>query len=200
MQVTPTGIPGLVIVTPDVHKDHRGFFAETWREEWGEGIKLDAPFIQDNHARSEQKGVLRGLHFQRPPHAQAKFIWVTRGAVYDAVVDLRVGSPTYGKWYGLVLSEENMLRLFVPKGFAHGYMTLEPGTEVHYKVNSYYRPDHDAGLRWDDPALGIAWPGIQPVLSEKDKKLPLLKELKSPFVYAGARGADPEGSSDSSES
>ncbi len=183
MQVASTGIPDLLIVTLDAHKDQRGFFAETWREEWGGLIKLDSPFIQDNHARSEEKGVLRGLHFQRPPYSQAKFVWVTRGAVYDATVDLRAGSPTYGKWYGLVLSEQNMLRLFVPKGFAHGYMTLEPGTEFHYKVNSYYRPDHDAGIRWDDPALGIPWPGIEPVLSEKDRSLPLLAELDSPFVY-----------------
>ena len=184
MRVASTEIPDLLTVSLDAHRDHRGFFAETWRNEWGGLIKLDAPFIPDNHVRSEQKGVLRGLHFQKPPHAQAKLIWVTRGAVYDAVVDVRLGSPTYGKWYGLVLSEENMLRLFVPKGFAHGYMTLEPGTEVHYKVNSYYKPDHDAGVRWDDPALAIPWPGIRPVLSEKDKLLPALADLESPFTYS----------------
>ena len=181
MQVIPTGISGLVVVSLDVHKDHRGFFAEVWREEWAQAIQLDNTFIQDNHARSEQKGVLRGLHFQKPPHAQAKLIWTTRGAVYDVAVDLRVGSPTYGKWHGLVLSEENMLRFFVPKGFAHGYMTLEPGTEVHYKVNSYYRPDHDAGIRWDDPSLAIPWPCITPILSEKDALLPFLKDISSPF-------------------
>ena len=184
MRVSKTDIPDLLIVSLDVHKDHRGFFAETWRDTWGELIRLDAPFVQDNHARSEQRGVLRGLHFQKPPHAQAKLIWVGRGAVYDAVVDLRLHSPAYGKWYGLVLSEENMLRLFVPKGFAHGYMTLEPGTEVHYKVNAFYKPDHDAGIRWDDPALAIPWPGIVPVLSDKDKRLPALADLESPFVYS----------------
>ena len=183
MHITPTGIPDLLVVSLDAHKDHRGFFAETWRDEWGGRLNLDAPFIQDNHARSEQKGVLRGMHFQKPPHAQAKFIWVTKGAIYDAAVDLRVGSPSYGKCYGLVLSEENMLRLFVPKGFAHGYMTLEPGTEVHYKVNAYYRPDHDAGIRFDDPSLAISWPGISPILSEKDGRLPALADLTSPFVY-----------------
>lgn len=186
MRVTPTELPGLCIVSLDVHKDHRGFFAETWRDEWSGLLKLDAPFVQDNHVRSERKGVLRGLHFQNPPHAQAKLIWASRGAVYDAVVDVRAGSPTYGKSYGLVLSEENMQRLFVPKGFAHGYMTLEPGTEVHYKVNAYYKPDHEGGIRWDDPALAIPWPGIRPVLSEKDTLLPELARLRSPFVYSAA--------------
>lgn len=183
MQVAQTPIPDLLVVSLAVHRDHRGFFAETWRDEWNAQLRLDAPFVQDNHVRSEQRGVLRGLHFQKPPHTQAKLIWVTRGAVYDAVVDLRTGSPTYGKGYGLVLSEENMLRLFVPRGFAHGYMTLEPGTETHYKVNSYYKPDHDAGVLWNDPALGIPWPDIEPVLSEKDKLLPWLADLKSPFTY-----------------
>ena len=189
MRVSPTDLPGLLIVSLDVHKDHRGFFAETWRDKWAELIQQGAPFVQDNHVRSEERGVLRGLHFQKPPHAQAKLIWVSRGAVYDAVVDLRLGSPTYGKWYGLVLSEENMLRLFVPRGFAHGYMTLEPGTEVQYKVNAYYKPDHDAGIRFDDPALEIPWPDLRPVLSEKDKLLPLLADLESPFVSAAVTGS-----------
>ena len=183
MQVSQTGIPDLFVVALNAHKDHRGLFAETWRDEWGGVIGLKKRFVQDNHARAEQKGVMRGLHFQTPPHAQAKLIWVTRGAVYDAVVDLRAGSSTYGKWYGLVLTEENMLRLFVPEGFAHGYMTLEPGTEVQYKVNAYYAPEHEDGLLWNDPALAIPWPGITPVLSKKDAEQPLLSELTSPFIY-----------------
>jgi dTDP-4-dehydrorhamnose 3,5-epimerase len=183
MRISLTDIPDLLIVSLDAHKDHRGFFAETWRANWGGLMQLDSAFVQDNHVRSEQRGVMRGLHFQKPPHAQAKLVWVSRGAVYDAVVDLRRGSPAYGKCYGLVLSEANMLRLFVPKGFAHGYMTLEPGTEVHYKVNSYYQPDSEAGIRFDDPALAIAWPAIEPVLSEKDKGLPLLSDLQTPFTY-----------------
>ncbi|MDR2488566.1 MAG: dTDP-4-dehydrorhamnose 3,5-epimerase [Desulfovibrio sp.] len=184
MRIIPAELADVLILSPDMHKDHRGFFVETWRDAWGGLIRLDAPFIQDNHVRSEQRGVVRGLHFQKPPHAQAKLIWVTRGAVFDALVDLRKGSPTYGRSFSLVLSEENALRLLVPKGFAHGYMTLEEGTEAHYKVNAYYKPDHDAGIRWDDPALGIAWPDITPVLSEKDAALPLFADVISPFLYA----------------
>lgn len=186
MRITPTELAGTFILRPDVHKDQRGFFVETWRDEWGASLGLDAPFVQDNHVRSEQRGVMRGLHFQKPPHAQAKLIWVTRGAVFDAVVDLREGSPCFGKSFGLVLSAENALRLFVPRGFAHGYMTLEEGTETHYKVNAYYKPDHDAGILWNDSALGIAWPDIAPLLSAKDARLPRLADVRSPFRYANA--------------
>ena len=183
MQVSSTGISGLFVVAVNVHKDQRGFFAENWRDEWGKELGLRNRFVQDNQARSEQKGVLRGLHFQAPPHAQAKLIWVTRGAIYDVAVDVRVGSPTYGKWYGHVLTEENMSRLFVPEGFAHGYMTLEAGTEVNYKVTAYYSPEHEGGLFWNDPALAIPWPGLSPLLSGKDAKLPLFADFASPFAY-----------------
>ena len=183
MRVTQTEIPDLYILEPLVHRDHRGFFVETWRDAWGESIGLKHPFIQDNHACSVHKGVVRGLHFQAPPHAQAKLIWVSRGAVYDVAVDIRKGSPTYGRWKGLVLSAENALRFFVPHGFAHGYMTLEPGTEVNYKVDAYYAAAAEGGLFWNDPALGIDWPDVPPILSEKDEVLPLLKALESPFIY-----------------
>ena len=183
MQIIPTEIPDLLVLEPKVHRDHRGFFMESWREEWSKLLKLPQPFIQDNHARSEQKGVLRGLHFQLPPYTQSKLVWVTKGAVYDVAVDLRVGSPSYGKWHGLVLSAENALRFFVPQGFAHGYMTLESGTEFQYKVDAYYQPSHEQGILWSDPALGIPWPAIPPVLSEKDMILPLLAALESPFTY-----------------
>jgi dTDP-4-dehydrorhamnose 3,5-epimerase len=184
MKIDSTELPDLFVLGLDIHRDQRGFFAETWRDEWAARTGLDAPFVQDNLARSEQRGVLRGLHFQKPPHAQAKLVWVSRGAVYDAVVDLRAGSPTYGKSFGLILSEENALRLLVPKGFAHGYMTLAAGTEVQYKVNAYYRPDYDAGIRWDDPAAAVCWPDASAVLSEKDARLPLLADIRSPFTYA----------------
>lgn len=183
MRVYPTSIPDLVTVEMPVHRDSRGFFAETWRDEWRAKLKLEQSFMQDNHARSEEKGVLRGLHFQKPPHAQSKLVWVTHGAAFDAAVDLRAGSPTYGQWYGLVLSAENMLRLFIPKGFAHGYMCLEPGTEFQYKVDTYYNAASEGGVRYDDPDLGISWPGNAPVLSEKDKALPLISAFKSPFIY-----------------
>ena len=183
MTIIETGIPGLLLLEPKCLRDHRGFFMETWREEWQEKLGLQHPFIQDNHARSETPGVLRGLHFQRPPLAQGKLIWVVRGAVFDVAVDLRKGSPTYGKVFTQTLTAENTLRLFVPRGFAHGYMTLEPGTEFCYKVDGYYAPEAEGGLRWDDPTLNIAWPDIPPILSEKDRLLPLLHELESPFIY-----------------
>lgn len=183
MRIYPTPIPDLVTAEMPVHGDSRGFFAETWRNEWSARLKLQESFVQDNHARSEVKGVLRGLHFQKPPHAQAKLVWVTRGAVFDVAVDLRVGSPTFGRWHGVVLSADNMLRLFIPRGFAHGYMCLEPGTDFQYKVDAYYNAEAEGGVRYDDPALGIGWPGEPPVLSEKDKGLPLMAALASPFMY-----------------
>ena len=183
MRIETTSIPDLVIVHLDAHGDARGFFLESWRDEWASLLNLPGPFIQDNHARSESRGVLRGLHLQTPPHAQSKLIWATRGAIYDVGVDLRVGSPTYGKWHGVILSEQNRLRFFLPRGFAHGYMTLERGTEVNYKVDAYYRPDHEAGLRFDDPDLAIPWPDHPPILSGKDEILPFMKAFKSPFMY-----------------
>ncbi len=183
MQIAPTNIPDLVILQLQVHADARGFFMETWRAEWETQLKLPQPFIQDNHARSEDRGVLRGLHFQKPPYAQSKLIWATQGAIYDVAVDLRKGSPRYGAWHGLVLSAENKLRFFVPRGFAHGYITLEPGSEVHYKVDNYYQPSQEGGIRFDDPDLAIPWPDIVPQLSAKDKELPFIKSFDSPFIY-----------------
>lgn len=183
MQVAETSIPGLVLLTPKAHRDHRGFFVETWRDEWQPLVESAGAFVQDNHAMSVDKGVVRGLHFQAPPYAQSKLIWVSRGAVYDVAVDIRKGSPTYGKWEGRLLSAENFLRFFIPRGFAHGYMTLEPDTEVNYKVDSYYNAPAEGGLFWNDPALSIPWPDIAPILSDKDKELPLLQALESPFIY-----------------
>ncbi|MDR0827900.1 MAG: dTDP-4-dehydrorhamnose 3,5-epimerase [Desulfovibrio sp.] len=182
MNIIATGIAGLVVVELKTHKDGRGSFTETWRAEWGKKFKLARPFVQDNLSMSSERGVLRGLHFQQAPAAQAKLVWVSKGAVYDAAVDLRRGSPTYGRWHALVLSEENMLRFFVPEGFAHGYITLEPATEFNYKVNSYYSPEHEGGIRFDDPDLGIAWPISSPILVERDRHLPLLKDFSTPFV------------------
>lgn len=187
MQIIETGIPGLLRLEPRVFRDQRGFFLETYRLELFERLGVAAGFVQDNHARSEQPGVLRGLHLQLPPATQSKLVWVTRGAVYDVAVDLRVGSPTYGRWHGCELSEGNFARLFVPPGFAHGYMTLEPGTEFQYKVDAYYAPDLEAGIAWDDPDLNITWPAIAPVLSDKDRHLPRLRDFRSPFTYEPAR-------------
>ena len=169
------------ILSPKVHRDHRGFFLESFREEFFQCLDDPVRFVQDNHARSEEAGVLRGLHFQAPPAAQNKLVWVSRGAAFDVVVDLRRASSTYGKSYGLVLTADNFLRLFIPKGFAHGYMTLEPGTEFHYKVDHYYSPENEGGLRWNDPALAIDWPKGEPVMTERDRNWPLLADL--PVIF-----------------
>lgn len=185
MRVIPTGIPDLLVLELKKHQDHRGFFMETWRAEWLKEMGAHHPFVQDNHACSVAAGVTRGLHFQAPPHAQAKLVWVSRGAVYDAAVDLRKGSPTYGKWHGLILSAENALRFYVPRGFAHCYMTLEPDTEFQYKVDNYYNQASEGGILWNDPDLGIPWPDLPPVLTDKDKALPRLRDFASPFVYGG---------------
>ncbi|MDR2694809.1 MAG: dTDP-4-dehydrorhamnose 3,5-epimerase [Deltaproteobacteria bacterium] len=181
MQIRETGLPGLRILSPKVHKDHRGFFLETFREEFFQSLDEPVHFIQDNHARSEEAGVLRGLHYPAPPAAQTKLVWVSRGVVFDVVVDLRRASPSYGKSRGLVLAADNFLRLLIPKGFAHGYMTLEPGTEFHYKVDHYYSPENEGGLRWNDPALAIDWPRREPVMTGRDASWPLLADLPAIF-------------------
>jgi dTDP-4-dehydrorhamnose 3,5-epimerase len=183
VEVSQTGIDGLVVVKPKVFGDHRGFFLETYSRQAFAAAGLDYDFVQDNHARSGQKGVLRGLHFQRPPAAQAKLVWVTRGAVFDVAVDLRRGSPTYGRWFGLELSEDNFLRLMIPRGFAHGYVTLTDNAEFQYKVDALYSPADDAGIAWNDPDIAVVWPVTDPILSDKDKSQPLLSQAGSPFQY-----------------
>jgi dTDP-4-dehydrorhamnose 3,5-epimerase len=181
MQFERTGLEGLVLVMPRAHGDARGFFMETWRRDLMEKAGLKAEFVQDNQARSERAGVLRGLHFQKPDQAQAKYIGAIRGVIFDVAVDLRAGSKTFGQWRSFILSEENKHRLFVPRGFAHGYLTLEPGSEVLYKTDAPYAPGLEGGIIWNDPDLGINWPIAAPQLSEKDKTLPRLRDLLSPF-------------------
>lgn len=185
MLVRTTEIPGLCVIAPKVFEDGRGFFMESWNKGLFEAQGLVYDWIQDNHARSGTRGVLRGLHFQRPPAAQSKLVRVSRGAVFDVVVDLRRGSPTFGRWHGEELSAENHLQLLIPRGFAHGYKTLTDVAEFQYKVDAYYDAGCDAGLAWNDPGLGIAWPGGEPLLSDKDRNLPFLKDFDSPFVYEG---------------
>lgn len=169
-------LDGLVEIRPPRFGDDRGFFSETWSREAMADAGLDLDFVQDNHSFSAARGVLRGLHYQIPPAAQDKLVRVSRGAVFDVAVDIRQGSPTFGRWAGLVLSAALWNQLLVPKGFAHGFVTIEPDTEVQYKVSAPYRPDLERALRFDDPVIGIEWPveaaDIQ--LSAKDREgLPL---------------------------
>ena len=179
---TPTALPGLTLIKPKVHSDPRGFFLETYSADAFRSAGIDAVFVQDNHSRSLQKGVLRGLHFQTPPFEQSKLVRVIRGAAFDVAVDLRRTSPTYGHWRGFELSEGNFDMLFIPRGFAHGFCTLAEGTELVYKVDSPYSSAHDAGVIWNDPDLAIEWPLCgEPVLSDKDRALPPLSALAAAF-------------------
>lgn len=187
MLIVRTKIEGLTLFRPTVHQDERGFFIESFRLGSLQRVAGPINFVQDNHARSAEPGVLRGMHFQTPPYTQSKYIWVTKGSVFDVAVDLRAGSPTYGRWEAFVLTAQNFLRLFVPKGFAHGYMTLEPDTEVQYKVDAYYAPKNDGGIAWNDPDLAIKWPDLTPILSEKDKTHPYIRDFRSPFTAAALR-------------
>lgn len=183
MQVLDTDIPAVKILVPKKHGDSRGFFSETFSGRSMRDAGLPDVFVQDNQSLSAEKGVVRGLHFQLPPMAQDKLVRVLRGSILDVAVDIRRGSPTFGKHVAVELSADNWRQLLVPIGFAHGFVTLEPNTEVAYKVTNYYSPQHDRGIRWDDPAIGIQW-GIDAaaaVLSGKDKVQPLLGEAPDLF-------------------
>lgn len=171
-------IPEVKIIQPRKFEDERGFFVETYSRPALEAGGIEIEFIQDNQSLSLATGTLRGLHFQRPPFAQDKLVRVIRGRIWDVAVDLRRSSPTFRQWYGLELSAANQTQLLVPKGFAHGFLTLEPDTEVIYKVSAPYSRDHDMGVAWDDPELAVAWPlpVDRPVLSAKDSALPRLSQ------------------------
>jgi len=183
MNFVKTRLSGVYIVEPRVFGDPRGFFMESYNKKSFEEAGLKYNFVQDNHSLSEQIGTLRGLHYQLEPKAQTKLVRVTRGAVYDVVVDIRKGSTTFGQWIGVTLSAENKKQLLVPKGFAHGFCTLEPNTEVQYKVDEYYSPEHDRSILWNDNSIGIEWPlNLTPVLSEKDQIAPLLKDAEVNFT------------------
>ncbi|WFB58109.1 dTDP-4-dehydrorhamnose 3,5-epimerase [Paenibacillus sp. BR1-192] len=181
MKVTPLNLPVAFLIEPVVHKDNRGFFMESFNEAvlGGQGVKFN--FVQDNQSLSTEPGVVRGLHYQLNPKAQNKLIRVLTGAIYDVIVDVRKSSPTFGKWVGVILSEHNHRQLLVPKGFAHGFCTLVPNTQVLYKVDEYYSPEHDRGILWSDPVLGIDWPTSNPILSYKDQRHPLLKDAEMNF-------------------
>jgi dTDP-4-dehydrorhamnose 3,5-epimerase len=179
MQVRKLALDGMMEIIPKKFGDARGFFSETYSRTAFAEAGIDIAWVQDNQSFSAEKGVLRGLHFQVAPFAQDKLIRVLRGAIFDVAVDLRRGSPTYGKWLSCVLSSDAWNQLLVPKGFAHGFLTLEPEVEVLYKVSAPYAPSCDRGIRWNDPAIGIDWPleGRDPILSQKDAAAPFLAEM-----------------------
>jgi dTDP-4-dehydrorhamnose 3,5-epimerase len=175
------------LIEPRRIGDDRGWFMEVYSEKAFAELGIADRFVQDNHSMSRQTGVLRGLHFQTPPFAQAKLVRCLRGAIWDVAVDLRSGSPTFGRWVAAELSAQNGRQLFVPVGFAHGFLTLTEDAEVAYKVSAPYSREHDGGVRFDDPDIGVAWPlaGRTPVLSPKDQALPALRDWRSPFAYDG---------------
>ena len=181
MEFIKTKFADAWLIKPKVFGDDRGFFLESYSKKVFSEHGMNIEFVQDNHSRSEKKGTLRGLHFQAPPHTQAKLVRVTRGKVYDVILDLRKESKTFGQWEGFELSVENFQMLFVPQGFAHAFMTLEDDTEFQYKCDNFYAPESDGGIIWNDPDLNINWPIKEPILSEKDKLHPQLKDFNSPF-------------------
>jgi dTDP-4-dehydrorhamnose 3,5-epimerase len=183
MELIKTDINDLYIIEPQVFKDNRGWFMESYSAQKFKENGIDIEFIQDNHSLSKEKGVLRGLHFQLDPKSQTKLVRCTRGKIYDVAVDLREGSPTYKKWFGVELSAENKKQFLIPKGFAHGFLTLTENTEVQYKVDEYYAPEYDRSIRFDDPEINVEWGIEDPILSEKDKNAPLFKNSDCNFKY-----------------
>ena len=184
MKKIETSIPGVWIVEPQVYGDHRGYFMETYSTRAFEQIGITAVFVQDNQSFTAQKGTLRGIHFQNAPMAQAKLVRVTRGAVMDVAVDLRRGSPTYRQWVAVELSAENKRMLYLPRGFGHGFKTLTDDVEFCYKVDNLYSKEHDRGIRFDDPSIGVAWGEVtEELLSAKDLHAPLLEESDCNFLY-----------------
>lgn len=181
MKITKTKLDGVVIIEPDVFGDNRGFFMESWNKEKMEEVGLFYNFVQDNHSKSTVKGTLRGIHFQKGDKAQAKLVRCVKGAVLDVAVDLRKNSPTFKQWVGVELSAENKKQLLIPRGFGHGFVTLTDDVEFLYKADNYYALEADAGIRWNDPDIGIEWGVENPILSEKDKKNPFLKDCKELF-------------------
>jgi dTDP-4-dehydrorhamnose 3,5-epimerase len=183
MKITKTALDGVLIVEPQVFGDCRGWFTETYTKSKLEKLGITTVFIQDNQSYSAQKGTLRGLHFQNAPKAQTKLLRCSRGKILDVAVDIRKGSPNYLKWVAVELSAENFRQLYIPKGFAHGFVTLTDDVEVQYKVDEYYSPECDRSIRFDDPSIGVEWNISDPVLSAKDIKAPLLKDSDCNFVY-----------------
>lgn len=187
MDIRQTDLPGVVEIVPRRFGDARGFFSEVYNRAKMAEVGIDVEFVQDNHSLSRDVGVVRGLHFQAPPHAQAKLVRAGAGRVFDVAVDIRRGSPTYGRWTGVELSAQDGNQLFVPVGFLHGFSVLEPNSELLYKCSDFYAPDCDGAVRFDDPAIGIDWRigDAAPILSDKDARAPLLKDFATPFAFEG---------------
>ena len=185
MQVLSSHFRDVKLLRPQRHADARGFFSEAYSKRDYASIGIRNEFVQDNHSLSRSRGVVRGLHFQTPPFAQAKLLRVLHGSILDVVVDIRLGSPSFGRHIATVLSADDWNQIFMPAGFAHGFCTLEPDTEILYKVDNYYAPEHDRGILWNDPAIGIAWPvsNAEAELSDKDRKLPRLCDLGPVFTF-----------------
>ena len=183
MKRIETKLPGVVLIEPQVFGDHRGYFMETYSAKAFAQMGIDNVFVQDNQSFTARKGTLRGIHFQNGDMAQAKLVRVTRGAVMDVAVDLRRGSPTYKQWAAVELSEENKRMLFIPRGFGHGFLTLTDDVEFCYKVDNLYSKEHDRGIRFDDPDIGVVWGVEDPILSQKDQAAPLLKDSDCSFVF-----------------
>lgn len=181
MDILKTKLAGVYILTPQVFGDYRGFFMESWSRRTMEEAGLYYDFVQDNHSLSTVKGTLRGIHFQRGDKAQAKLVRCVRGAVLDVAVDLRHDSLTYKQWVAVELSEENKKQLLIPRGFGHGFVTLTDHVEFLYKADNYYAPEADGGVRWNDPDIAVDWGIEHPILSEKDKKNPFLKDIEPVF-------------------
>lgn len=183
-----TGLPDCRLIVPDRHGDHRGFFAETWNRRAFIRLGIDIDFVQDNHSLSPRARTLRGLHAQAPPHAQAKLVRCGRGRLLDVAVDVRVGSPTFGRHVAVELSSENGRQLLVPVGFLHGFVTLEADSEIVYKCSDYYAPQAELCVHWKSPALDLGWAGIaDPIVSERDAQAPDFAAFRSPFVWEGSR-------------
>ncbi|MCS7084078.1 MAG: dTDP-4-dehydrorhamnose 3,5-epimerase [Aquificaceae bacterium] len=179
-----TKLEGVMLIEPTAFEDHRGFFMESYNLKELEELGLKAHFVQDNHSLSVQAGVLRGIHFQLEPMAQSKLVRCLKGAIYDVVVDLRPHSPTFAKWEAFILTEHNKRQVFVPRGFGHAILTLSPNTEILYKVDQYYSPQHDKAIRYDDPWLNIDWPIKNPILSQRDKEAPYLEEILNEINFS----------------
>jgi dTDP-4-dehydrorhamnose 3,5-epimerase len=184
LNVIETFLPGVMIIEPELFGDHRGWFMETYSEARLQEAGIDVKFVQDNQSFSAAKGTLRGLHYQLHPKAQTKLVRCTKGSIFDVAVDIRTGSQTFGKWYGIELSAENKRQLLIPKGFAHGFLTLTDDVEVQYKVDDLYAPECDRGIIWNDPTIEIEWPvEMTPILSTKDEMAPLLAAAENNFNF-----------------